>query len=103
MYTWDGASGTWKRSHPGRAAHRRGSGEQIAPTNVVVQFTDYAGEGDGQTVGEGDVWVFTDGQLRTGRWMRPDRAQPARYVDAQRRARSCCVPARTWVELLPVG
>ncbi len=28
------------------------------------------------------MWVFTDGVLRKGTWKRPDKAQPAKYVDA---------------------
>ena len=28
------------------------------------------------------MWVFTDGRVRKGRWIRPDREQPAHYVDA---------------------
>ena len=51
-------------------------------------------------VGEGDVWVFTDGRLRRGRWIRPDREQPARYVDANGLP-ILLRPGRTWVELFP--
>jgi hypothetical protein len=101
VYAWDGASGTWRRSHEG-VPHVVVGGEQIAPANVVVQFTHYDGVSNGQTVGEGDVWVFSDGRLRTGRWIRADREQPARYVDAQGLP-ILLRPGRTWVELLPVG
>ena len=69
---------------------------------MVVQFTPYSGEAEGQTVGEGDVWVFTDGTVRTGRWVRPDKTQPARYVDATGQP-ILLRPGRTWVELLPSG
>jgi hypothetical protein len=100
-YTWDPASSTWKRFQHGEP-HLVVGGAQIAPTNVVVQFTPYNGESNGQTVGEGDVWIFTDGQVHTGRWIRPDREQPARYVDAAGRP-ILLRPGRTWVELLPVG
>ena len=100
--------------HLGRARRARGSARTRArrmsssaasrsrPTNVVVQFTQYDGVSNGQTVGEGDVWVFSDGRLRTGRWIRPDREQPARYVDAQGLP-ILLHPGRTWVELLPGG
>jgi hypothetical protein len=77
-------------------------GTQIAPTNVVVQFTPYSGEAEAQTVGEGDVWVFTDGVLRIGKWVRPDKAQPAKYVDGNG-IPIALRPGRTWVELLPAG
>ena len=101
VWTWDGATGTWKRTIGGAPQTVTGPGH-IAPANVVVQFTQYSGEAEGQTVGEGDVWIFSDGTLRTGRWVRPDKAQPARYVDAAG-ATIPLRPGRTWVEVLPVG
>ena len=98
-YTWDAASGTWKRFQLGDP-HVVVGGDQIAPTNVVVQFTHYNGVSDGQTVGEGDAWVFTDGRVRKGRWIRSDREQPAHYVDANGLP-ILLRPGRTWVEILP--
>jgi Protein of unknown function (DUF3048) C-terminal domain len=101
-YVWDAAAGNWKRSMNG-APHTAVSGNQLSPTNVVVQFTDYPGGGaDGITVGEGDVWVFSDGTVRAGRWIRPDHNQPARYVDANGTP-ILLRPGPTWVELLPTG
>jgi hypothetical protein len=99
--TWifDRATDTWQRSIDGAPSMVTGPG-RIAPTNVVVQFTPYSGEAEGQTVGEGDVWVFTDGTVRPGRWVRPDKTQPARYVDATGQP-ILLRPGRTWVELLP--
>ena len=98
-WTWDGSVGTWQRSIGGSPSTVTGPGH-ISPANVVVQFTPYTGEAEAQTVGEGDVWVFTDGTLRTGRWIRPDKTQPARYVDAAGKP-ILLRPGRTWVELLP--
>jgi Protein of unknown function (DUF3048) N-terminal domain/Protein of unknown function (DUF3048) C-terminal domain len=100
-WTWDGSTGTWQRSIQGTPQQVTGAGH-IAPTNVVVQFTSYTGEAEGQTVGEGDAWIFTDGTVRTGRWVRPDKNEPAHYVDAAG-APILLRPGRTWVELLPVG
>jgi hypothetical protein len=100
-YQWDAGTGTWKRFQLGQP-HTVVDGTQIAPTNVVVQFTEYPNESDGQTVGEGDAWVFTDGRVYKGRWVRPDLDTPARYVDANGNP-ILLTPGRTWVELLPVG
>jgi len=100
-WTWVGATGAWGRSIRGVPQNVVG-GAPVAPANVVVQFTPYTGEAEAQTVGEGDAWIFSDGTMRQGRWLRPDKAQPARYVDAAGNA----IPlraGRTWVELLPVG
>ena len=105
-YTYDAASRTWLRSY-GFEPFTVGAGVQIAPTNVVVQFTDYVGgagnpTAEGQSVGEGDVWVFTDGKVVRGRWTRPAVEQPAQYVDAAG-APIKLLPGRTWVHLLPIG
>jgi Protein of unknown function (DUF3048) N-terminal domain/Protein of unknown function (DUF3048) C-terminal domain len=105
-YTYDAPSRTWKRSI-GLAPFNAASGQQVAPTNVIVQFTSYEGgvgspTAEGVTVGEGDAWVFTDGKVVRGRWRRPAKEQPAQYVDAAGRPIKL-LPGRTWVELLPIG
>lgn len=100
-WTYDAPSKTWLRSMPEGPSTVTG-GARIAPTNVVVQYTPYTGEAEGQTVGEGDVWIFTEGTVRVGRWKRPDKTRPATYVDANGRP-ILLRPGRTWVELLPVG
>lgn len=105
-YTYDAPSRTWKRSY-GVTPFTARSGQQIAPANVVVQFTNYEGgagnpTAEGITVGEGDVWVFTDGKVVKGRWVRPAKAQPAKYVDAAGKPIKL-LPGRTWVHLLPIG
>ncbi len=100
-YTHDAATRTWKRDIGG-APFVMANGAQIAPTNVIVQFTQYTGGGEGQVVGEGEAWVFSDGKLIRGRWVRPAADQPAQYVDAAG-APIKLVPGTTWIELLPVG
>jgi hypothetical protein len=102
-YHWDPLVGVWKRDYsPVRGPHMTVSGQQVAPNNVIVQFTPYSGGGEANVVGEGDAWIFTDGRLFQGRWIRPDRAQPTRYVD-QAGQPILLRPGATWVELLPVG
>ena len=105
-YTYDAQSRMWKRS-AGLAPFNAASGQQVAPTNVIVQFTNYEGgagspTAEGMTVGEGEAWVFTDGKIVRGRWVRPAKEQPARYVDAAGKPIKL-LPGRTWVELVPIG
>jgi len=100
-WTWVAASGLWARAIQGEAQNVVG-GAPIAPANVVVQFTPYSGEAEARTVDEGDVWIFSDGVMRTGRWVRQDRAQPAKYVDTAGNP-ILLRAGRTWVELLPIG
>ncbi len=105
-YTYDAPTRTWKRSY-GDKPFTVTSGDQVAPTNVVVQFTEYQGgagnaTAEGVTVGQGDVWVFTGGKVVKGRWTRPTKEQPAQYVDAAGKPIKL-LPGRTWVHLVPVG
>jgi len=100
-YTYDTATRTWKRDIAGQP-FVAANGTQIAPTNVVVQFVQYTGDGEGIVLGDGDAWVFSDGQLVRGRWTRSVREQPTQYVDATGRPIKL-LPGTTWVELLPIG
>jgi hypothetical protein len=109
-YSWDKASGHWLRSTLGRP-FVMASGQQIAPTNVVVMFVHYAGGvgnfgAEASLVGQGDVWVFADGKVVKGQWIRPDKSKPAEFHDAAGKPIHL-VPGATWVELpdvtYPVG
>lgn len=105
-YTWDAASGTWKRSY-GATPFTMSNGVQIAPTNVVVQEITYtpapgAKGAVGQATGQGRLWVFSGGKVVQGQWTRPNVDQPARYVDATG-APILLAPGRTWVELAMAG
>jgi len=105
-YTWEPTSRTWLRSVGGEPS-TMASGVQIAPTNVVVQFTAYTPEpgasgATGNVTGSGEVWVFTDGQLARGTWTREDANLPAVYTDASGKPIKLA-PGRTWVELAAFG
>ncbi len=101
-WTWDSASKTWKRfiySSPETA-----SGVPIAPKNVVVMTVSYVGGdshnfgAEAQLIGQGKLQVFTGGKVITGTWTRPDRAKPAKLLDAKG-AVIKLAPGPTWVEL----
>lgn len=105
-YIWEPTTRTWLRSVLGEPS-TMASGVQIAPTNVVVQFTTYtpsvgAPGATGTVTGSGEVWVFTDGKLAKGTWTRNDPALPAVYTDAAG-APIKLAPGRTWVELAAFG
>ncbi len=105
-YTWDATSATWMRSVLGRPSTME-SGAQIAPANVVVQFTTYdpepgASGATGIVTGTGEVWVFTGGKVAKGTWTRTDPSKPATYADAAGKPIKL-VPGRTWVELAAFG
>jgi hypothetical protein len=97
-------AGLWSRSvdDPSAAA---ASAE--TPRNVVVMFVNYEGGvgnigSEAQLVGQGDAAVFTAGHRVNARWVRPDPAKPARFVDAAG-APIRLTAGQTWVELAPIG
>jgi hypothetical protein len=106
-YTWDGQG--WKRVQNG-TPHVDAAGVQVAPTNVVVQFTDYHDTGirdrsnspvpEGTLVGSGDAWFFTAGMVFKGRWSKTSASSVTTYADASG-APMKLTPGRTWVELTP--
>ena len=101
-YTWDPASATWKRS-VGLTPFMDSDGTQVAPNNVVVQFVGCClpspEGGNFQTVGNGDAWFFSNGQLVEGKWSRTDRTQPIQYTDINGQPMRL-TPGKTWVELV---
>jgi len=103
-YAWNGEG--WERTHNGEA-HSDSDGVRVAPSNVVIQFTTYGTSSadsrspEAQTIGSGEVWVFTDGHVVRGRWERPDPSRPATLVADGRPIR--LTPGRTWVALARPG
>lgn len=108
-YRWNGTG--WARSQKG-TPHLDTAGEQVAPPNVIVQFTPYASSGvndqfgvpipEAQMVGEGDAWVFTNGGIVAGRWHKPSIDAVTTYTDPAGNPIGL-TPGRTWVALPPPG
>ena len=103
-YAWNGEG--WERTHNGDA-HSDSDGIRVAPPNVVIQFITYGTSSadsrspEAQTVGSGEVWVFTDGHVVRGHWERPDKFRPAALVADGRPIR--LTPGPTWVALARAG
>jgi hypothetical protein len=105
-YTWDGASGTWKRSTDAGPFVAK-SGAQIAPQNVVVIPVVYKGGvgvigAEAQLVGNGTVQVFTNGRVVQGTWTRRDVEAPMKLTATDGKPIEL-TPGRTWVELPDVS
>ncbi len=101
-YVWDATTG-WKRfsqsSDPFLAATV--PPVQISATNVIVMFIPYGGGGgDGNIIGTGPAWVFSNGNLVRGIWTKASDTDPTHYTDAAG-VPIKITPGRTWVELLP--
>jgi len=108
-FAWNGTG--WARSQSG-TPHVDSEGNQIAPENVIVQYTPYASSGtndqfgvpirEAQLVGQGQALVLTGGVAYTARWVKTAANSPTRYLDAAG-APIALTPGRTWVELPEPG
>lgn len=98
-YSYDAATRTWKRDIDS-VPFTMSDLTQVAPTNVIVQFTQYTGGGEGDVIGEGVAWIFSDGKLIRGTWSRAAREETIKYFDAAGQPVKL-LPGSTWVELLP--
>jgi hypothetical protein len=108
-YEWNGTG--WNRSQDGNPHVMAGSGQPIAPANVVVLVTAYRDSGFVDSTGSpspeavleggGEAYVLTDGGLLPGRWtVGPD----SRIVLTDLAGAPVgLTPGQTWIELSPVG
>ena len=102
-YLYDQATNTWLRTVDGRphfdagnGANRgggaKGAGPRIAPTTVVVMLVPIRvsssitgpalGRLEADSIGSNKAWIFADGKLVTGRWVKKDAKSRTRFVDA---------------------
>ena len=108
-YAWDGRG--FARLQKG-TPHTDTSGVQAAPVNVVVQFVEYRNTGAVDTsgaavpeavvIGDGEAWVFTDGQVVEGRWWKPDAAAVTQFTDSAGQPIGF-TPGITWMAVIPPG
>lgn len=107
VWVWNVDDKRWQRTHYNRA-HLDGDGNQHAVENVVILFTEYRRSPadpkspEAVSVGEGEAWVLTDGQLVSGKWTRADPLAPYQLVDASGKTIELTV-GRTWIELPEPG
>ncbi len=100
-HTWDDAIGGWARTQDGQP-HTVASGDQVAPTNVVIMETSYvtsaadASSPELVSTGEGTAYVLTDGHIIEGRWTRENATDKPELVDTAGDP-ILLVPGSTWI------
>jgi hypothetical protein len=106
-YQWDPASTTWKRTTDGKP-HALEGGAQIAPTNVIVQYTPYSTlPADSkvqypEVIGSGDAVIFAAGTMVKAKWTKSAATSVTTYADATG-APIALPPGQTWVHLQVPG
>ena len=102
-WTWDAATGTWKRSIQRRAPARSSGARRSRPPTSWSSSRPTPARPRRRPSARATSGSSATARCARGRWVRPDRAQPAQLRRRRRRDRSRCARARTWVELLPAG
>lgn len=120
-WRYDATSGRWLRTLAGKPAIDKADGTQISAANVVVltantvetlipeQGTKLVQGGcqsnasvEIQLWGQGPVKILRDGKVYEGKWVRPDRHAPFRFVDAQGK-NIPLKPGNSWWQIVPSG
>jgi hypothetical protein len=103
-WRWDPSKSLFLRQQDSKV-HRDTIGDaQVSTDNVVVLYVTYkpspadAHSPEAQTIGKGDVLVFSAGKLVKGTWSRAERLQPFTLKDASGQVIEL-TPGRTFVEL----
>ena len=117
----DAGAQRWLRSMGGAPHIDRTTGEQISAANVVILGANHVTtliveHGTGRQVvngncvncsieiqlwGEGPATILRDGQRYTGKWLRPERHAPFRFVDANGNDIPL-KPGNTWWQVVPL-
>lgn len=107
-FTWDPELELWMRSTDGAPHIDAATDEQVGVTNVVVQFTEYRPSSadirspEAVTVGSGEVWVLSRGEIIQGRWERASPGAPTFFRRSDGRSIRL-EPGTTWVALPEPG
>ncbi len=106
-YDWDAELQGWARTQNG-TPHVDSEGVRVAPANVIVMETNYGVSAADPTspeaivTGTGIVWVFTEGIVIEGTWVRNEITDVARLLDENGDDIEL-TPGRTWVALPKPG
>ncbi|MFT5200851.1 MAG: hypothetical protein ACI9C1_000216 [Candidatus Aldehydirespiratoraceae bacterium] len=101
-YSWNGSG--WDRTQDGQPTVDA-DGVRVAPTTVVVQFTDYipssadARSPEAVTIADGTAWVLTAGQLVPVAWNREALAEQTKYRIPGSGNEVAILPGKIWIEL----
>lgn len=109
-YTYDRNNNVWLRSQVGAPFKEKKSGTQIAPKNVIVEFTgfSYGKSRDGaqlttiKTIGSGRALFYIDGEQVEGTWEKDARTSQTIFKDSVGNTVKFN-PGQIWIEVVPSG
>ncbi len=109
-YRYDPSKRAYQRFVQGKPHTDLGSGRQLAPRNVILQFVQLTSSGvrdvlgaespNSMVIGSGRCAVYTEGEVIVGTWVKNSRDEPTRYYDLVGREIRIN-PGQTWIHLVP--
>ncbi|MCL5407264.1 MAG: DUF3048 domain-containing protein [Patescibacteria group bacterium] len=107
-YTWDSLNNNYPRTLAGAAHKDRNTGNQLAPTNIIIQSVNRT-EGltrinenswTMQTIGEGKAYILYGGQKFDATWKKTDLKSRTMFYDSSGKEISF-LPGQFWYEIVP--
>jgi len=85
--------------------YKMSDNEWIKSKNIIVQVNsmtviDDVGRKDIETVGDGDAWIFFDGQMIEGKWQKDSKTDRTKYYDLDDNEIEFN-GGITWIEIIP--
>ncbi|MBI2411083.1 MAG: DUF3048 domain-containing protein [Candidatus Kerfeldbacteria bacterium] len=105
-YHYNSTENVYERSNGGQPHTDANTGEIVKTKNIIVERVGYGeslpdkGRVNWPVEGEGDVLIFHDGAVLSGKWKKPDRLSRTEFFDADGNPLSLVV-GNSWVEIAP--
>jgi hypothetical protein len=108
-FTYDNASGMYKRLRKGKPQMERVSDKQLEASNIIIQYVpsntikgDREGRQELRTVGSGKGYFVTLGKAVKIKWSKESRNAPSKYTD-EKGNEIVLNPGQTWVQVVPAA
>jgi len=108
-FTYDAATGLYKRFKEGQPQMERVTGKQLMAKNIIIQRVknyNIAGDSEGRqdldTVGSGSGMYITRGKAINIKWSKSKRNSATQYTDENGNEISLN-PGQTWVQIVPLN
>ena len=110
-YEYDRVTNTYPRSVSGEGEQfDHGTGQRVAPRNVVVMLMRFGPLGDSSNhgrqeadfIGSGTAWVSSNGVTVKGTWRKDSLTKPTRFFDQDGKPIALAL-GQTFIQVLPTG
>jgi hypothetical protein len=110
-WAYDKVANLYRRFNDGEALKDLDTDKQLEVKNVIVLSQTESRADDGyegnvhllyDTTGEGKAWVFMNGQVTEGKWVKKTRLDRTRFYDKAGKEVEF-TPGKIWVSIVPLG